>query len=257
MSEEQSVEPALRVLWRDAHFVAVDKPSGLLVHRSRLDSHAEDHALQRVRDGLGQWVYPVHRLDRPTSGVLVFALSAQDARALGALFASGAVRKTYLALVRGWPQEAGCIEHALREERDPIADALARADKAPQPAVTDYRRVATAELARPVGRYASARYALVEACPRTGRRHQIRRHLAHIAHPVIGDTTHGDGRHNALAREALGCQRLMLAAVRLEFLHPGTGATIDLRAPVAPEFGAVLEHLGMTPPELYAQHSRP
>lgn len=235
---------ALPILYRDEHLVAVHKPAGLLVHRSWIDRHEARFALQLVRDQIGQLVYPVHRLDKPTSGVLLFALDPESARSLGAAFAAGAVEKTYLAVVRGVPPEEGVIDHPLREEYDRHDDPRARAGKDPQPARTSYRRLATVELPFPVGRYPTSRYALVQAHPHTGRKHQLRRHFKHIFHPLIGDTKHGEGRHNQFFREQYDCQRLLLAAVEMSLPHPLHGRTLTLTAPLDSSFTCLLDIFG-------------
>lgn len=232
------------ILHIDPDLVAVDKPPGLLVHRSAIDRHETRYALQILRDQLGQRVYPVHRLDKPTSGVLLFALNVDTAQRLTQQFAAGQVRKTYLAVVRGHALESASIDYALREELDPMTDALADAAKPAQPAITHYRRLATAELPYPVGRYPTCRYSVLEVNPATGRKHQIRRHMKHIFHPVIGDTTHGDGRHNQFFREHIGCRRLLLAATGLDLIHPRTGAALSLRAGLDDEFQRALRALG-------------
>lgn len=234
----------MEILYLDDWLVAVDKPAGLLVHRSEIDRHETRYAIQLVRDRLGRRVYPVHRLDKPTSGVLVFALDSDTARRMTDQFTAGTVKKNYLAVVRGHTDGRGTIDYPLVEQLDPLADRLARQDKPAQPAVTRYRRLAAAELPFPVGRYASCRYSLLEVSPATGRKHQIRRHMKHIFHPVVGDTTHGDGRHNRFFREHFGCSRLLLAATRLGFMHPHTEAELALAAPLDGMFRAVLERLG-------------
>lgn len=234
---------SLPILYLDDALVAVDKPAGLLVHRTALDRHETRFALQTVRDQLGRSVYPVHRLDRPTAGVLLFALSSDVARKLATNWER--VEKTYLAVVRGWPEfDELTLDYPLREELDAIADARARVDKAPQPAVTIVRRLATCELPFAVDRYPTTRYALVEAKPLTGRKHQVRRHLRHLGHPIIGDVTHGSGKHNRFFSEHMGARRLHLACTRLEFAHPETGRVIDVRAPLDASFRAVLTRLG-------------
>jgi tRNA pseudouridine65 synthase len=232
----------LPVLYRDDWLIAIDKPSGLLVHRSDLDRHETRFALQLLRDQIGRLVYPVHRLDKGTSGVLLFALDPEVGRELVRQFMAGAVDKRYLAVVRGHPPEAGVVEHPLA----PIADTRAGVTSggAPQPAVTHFRLLARAELPYRVDRYPSSRYALVELRPLTGRRHQLRRHMKHIAHPILGDATHGKGCHNRLFAELYGSHRLLLAAVRLRLRHPVTGQSLDVRAPPAADFAHVLESLG-------------
>lgn len=232
------------IIYQDAHYVAINKPAGLLVHRSAIDRHESRFALQLVRDQLGRRVYPVHRLDKPTSGVLLFALNPEAACRMTEQFAAGAVRKTYLAVVRGHTAPSGIIDYPLREELDSATDGRADPDKPAQPAISAYERLATTELAYPVGRYATARYSLLRVSPRTGRKHQIRRHLKHIAHPIIGDTTHGDGRHNLLWRAELNCDRLMLAATRLVFEHPFGGVETIIDADVGPAWRCVFDRLG-------------
>lgn len=234
----------LPILYRDEHLVAVHKPAGLLVHRSWIDPHETRFALQLVRDQLGQAVFPVHRLDKPTSGVLLFALHPEAARSLGQAFAAGQVAKTYLAVVRGFPQEGGLIDHPLREEYDRHDDPRARVGKDPQPARTSYRRLATVELAFAVGPYPTSRYALVQAHPHTGRKHQLRRHFKHIFHPLIGDTKHGDGCHNRFFREQFDCRRLLLAAVEMTLPHPADGRELTITAPPEESFARVSAALG-------------
>ena len=234
----------LPIIYQDERVVAIHKPSGLLVHRSELDRHETRFAVQLLRDQLGRHVYPAHRLDRGTSGVLVFALDKDTARALGGQFERQEVVKTYLAVVRGHPPEAGRIDHALSRRRDDAEWVGERSTDDAQPAVTDFRRLATCELPHQVDRYPTSRYALVELTPHTGRRHQLRRHLKHIAHPIIGDATFGKGRHNRLFQQLFGCHRMLLACVRMQLRHPVDGRPLDLRAPPDGEFAAVLAALG-------------
>jgi tRNA pseudouridine65 synthase len=234
----------MEILFQDAHYVAINKPSGLLVHRSMIDRHETRFAMQLVRDQIGQRVYPVHRLDKPTSGVLLFALDQSVAKEMGELFSHGQVKKRYLAIVRGHSPEQGEIDYPLKETLDRMTDAKADQDKPAQPAVTNYLRRTTAELDYPVGRYASCRYSLLELYPQTGRKHQIRRHLKHIFHPIVGDTTYGDGKHNSFFRQQLGLHRLMLAATGLSFKHPITGQQIELNAPLDDEYNAACNALG-------------
>ena len=236
----------LAILHRDERIVVIDKPPGLLVHRTVLDRHETQFAVQLLRDQIGRQVFPVHRLDRGTSGLLVFALDRDTARALSAAFADGRVAKSYLAVVRGWPAEAGSIDYPLRRQPDEAEWIDPRATLAPQPALTHWRRLATAELPLPNERYPTTRIALLELHPETGRRHQIRRHLKHIAHPIIGDATFGKGRHNRLFQQLFGCQRMLLACTRLQLRHPVSGLPIDLGAAPDGDFAAVLAALGWT-----------
>lgn len=238
----------LDILYQDAHLVAVNKPAGMLLHRSALDRRETRFLVQCLRDQIGRRVYPVHRLDKPTSGVVVFGLEPETARLLSQAFGAGEVTKTYLAVVRGFTDGHGRIDYPLVEELDRMTDQLARQDKPAQPAVTDYRCLARAELPYPVGRYPSARYSLLEVFPRSGRKHQIRRHMKHIFHPLIGDTTHGDGRHNRFFRERFGCRRLLLAAVALGLHHPFSGESLAFEASLDADFRRVLEALGWDDP---------
>ncbi len=238
----------MEILHHDDHLVAVHKPAGLLVHRSMIDRHETRFALQMVRDQIGRRVFPVHRLDKPVSGVLLFALDADTARALTDAFTRGAVHKSYLAVVRGFTLEQDVIDYPLVEQPDRMTDGRARQAKPAQAAVTAYRRLATVELPHPVGRYATARYSLLSVQPATGRKHQIRRHMKHIFHPIVGDTTHGDGRHNRFFRERLACERLLLAATALRLRHPVSGEALEIDAPLAAEFAGVLQRLGWEVP---------
>ena len=208
---DSSPSPILRILHADATLVVIDKPAGLLVHRSQLDAHETRSAAELLRAQLGEPVWLLHRLDKATSGILAFARNAEVATALGEAFMSGRVRKRYLALVRGWPQAEGEIDYALA--RDPE---LPSAGQPRLPAVTRYRRLATFEWPFPDGLHATSRYALMDVEPLSGRRHQIRRHFKHIAHPLVGDTTHGKSSHNRAVAAWLGATRLWLHARRLE-----------------------------------------
>jgi len=223
----------LKVIYRDEHLVAIDKPEGLLVHRTRI---SRDHvfALQLLRDQIGAYVYPVHRLDRPTSGVLVFALSPEIAARLCAEFSSRRVAKRYIAVVRGFTDESGVISHPLPEECEGEA----------QDARTSFRRLAAAELPVPMPPNPTARFSLVEAAPETGRMHQIRRHFRHASHPVIGDTQHGDGKYNRLFRDRYSIRRLLLHALSVEFAHPAGGEALKISAPVPEEMSSLFAKLG-------------
>lgn len=233
----------LKLLHLDDDLVAIDKPPGLLVHRSMLDRHETRFAVQLLRDQIGRRVIPVHRLDKGTSGVLVFAFERETAAALAAQFETRAVEKRYLAVVRGWPAESGVVEHPLKIVRDeyelPI-DGLAP----PQEARTTFRRLATIELPVPDDRHPTSRYAWLELAPETGRRHQIRRHLKHISHPVIGDATYGKGRHNRMFAEQLGCARLLLHCAAMTLQQPRSGQPLALRAEVSGDYQRLLERFG-------------
>jgi tRNA pseudouridine65 synthase len=234
----------MQILYQDDYLIAVNKPAGLLVHRSRIAAQENRFAMQLLRDMIGQRVYPVHRLDKPASGVLLFALQKQTATEMVNLFASGNVEKTYLAVVRGYTEESGMIDYPLKEQHDKMMDALANHDKPAQSAVTEYRRLAIVELPFAVGRYSRSRYSLISVNPLTGRKHQIRRHMKHIFHPIIGDTTHGDGKHNIMFREKLSCQQLLLHALRISFLHPCLNIPLCIEAPLDDTTKSLFNRIG-------------
>jgi tRNA pseudouridine65 synthase len=220
----------LRILHHDADLVAIDKPAGLLVHPTALDAHEQRTALQLLQQQLGERLFPLHRLDKGTSGVLLFARNAQAAREWGLAFESSSVIKRYFALVRGWPPESGEIDYPLA--RDPE---LPSKGQVRVPAVTRFQRLACFEWPFSVdGKHAASRYALVEAAPLTGRRHQIRRHFKHIAHPLVGDTTHGKGAHNRAVAAWLGTPRLWLHAASVEIPDQ-----LRVDAPCGPEWAAL------------------
>ncbi len=237
-----STPESLPIVYRDDCLIAVHKPAGLLVHRSALDRHETRFALQMLRDQIGRRVYPVHRIDKGTSGLLLFALDREVGRLLSSQFERGEVGKRYIAVVRGHPPESGDIDHPLTRMADEHAGIAASA--VAQPARTRYRRLATVELPYRVDRYPSSRYALVELEPLTGRWHQLRRHMKHIAHPIIGDATHGKGRHNRLFQDLFGRPRLLLAATGMRFAHPASGQTVRLQTGLAEDFTEVIGQLG-------------
>ncbi len=233
----------LNILHLDSRLAVIDKPSGLIVHRSVLDWHETRFALQLLRDQLGQRVYAAHRLDKGTSGVLAFALDKDAARTLGQAFEAQQVDKTYLAVVRGWPDDEGLIDYALSRRYDDIEQVPQEKRGEAQDARTRYRTLARAELPVLVERYPQSRYALIELSPETGRRHQLRRHLKHIAHPIIGDSTFGRGAHNRYFASAFGADRMLLHCARLTFPHPD-GGTLTVNAPVSGRFARVIGELG-------------
>lgn len=227
---------AIEVLYQDDHLLAVNKPAGLAVHRSHFVGPADAFLIDLVREQVGGSVMLAHRLDRATSGVLLIARDKTTAAALGEQFTNREVEKTYLTVVRGWPEPAeDLIDYALPGSRETGPRREAR---------TRFRRLATVELPIALGRYPQQRYALVEARPETGRFRQIRKHLAHIHHPVIGDSQHGRGDHNRLFKQHLGCHRMLLHACKLLFTHPVSGAAMSIQAPLDGAFAGLLERLG-------------
>ena len=235
-------DETLPILFQDEYLVAINKPAGLLVHRSPIDRHETRYAVQLLRRQLGQRVYPVHRLDKPTSGVMLFALNREAARQLGEQFSENTVQKAYLAVVRGYCPESGWINHALRADPDPYAGRPEFGEA--KPAQTYYQRLATHEIDVEIERYPQSRYSLVLAEPLTGRPHQIRRHMKHISHPIIGDAKHGRGRHNRYFSQSLDCPRLLLHATQLRFTHPTSGKRIALSCPVDGVYEQLLKRFG-------------
>lgn len=240
----EAVSADLEIIYRDEHLIAINKPSGLLVHRSWLDSHATEFAVQKLRDQIGLHVYPAHRLDRPTSGVLLFLLDKTQATNLMEQFAEQKTEKRYLAVVRGHIGE-GFLDYALKKKLDKIADKHANQDQEAQQAQTLYKGLSFCELPIAVRPYPQSRYSLVEMKPKTGRRHQLRRHMKHLCHPIIGDTTHGDGKHNQMFRDNFDSDRLLLHAEYLAFTHPVTGKKVEIHAPLDETFKSLLEKLNL------------
>lgn len=223
----------LDILYLDDYLAIVNKPAGWLVHRTPLDKGESRFVLQALRDQIGQHVWPVHRLDKGTSGVLVFALSAEVASALGQAFESGVgLHKTYRAIVRGWPADAQLIDHALKR----MPDDMRSQREEVQSAQTRLHPLRRGELPIPQGDFATLRWAEVQLQPLTGRRHQLRRHMKHIAHPIIGDATHGKGPLNRAVAAHWGVGRLWLHALSLQLTHPVSGAVLTLEAPTGPEW---------------------
>lgn len=219
--------------------MAINKPSGLLVHRSPIDRHETEFAVQILRDQIGQFVYPVHRLDKPTSGVLLFALDKESAKLMGEQFMSRETKKSYIAVVRGYVDESGVIEHALSVKLDKIADKDSSEDKEAQDATTYYERLATVEVPYSVGKYDKSRYSLVQLEPQTGRKHQLRRHMKHISHHILGDTKYGRGEHNKLIRSEFDCHRMLLHAITLQIKHPHTDEMLIIKAPLDESFNSI------------------
>ena len=233
------------LLFEDDHLIAAYKPEGWLVHRSDIDKHEDRILLQYLRDLVGAHLFPVHRLDKPTSGVIVFGKSGDAAAKLQARLESDTSIKQYLAICRGYCPEHGVIDHPL----PPVADfkhqrKRPKSDLPRQDAITHYRRLGTVELPYAVDRYLSSRYSLVEVELKTGRRHQIRRHFKHLSHPLIGCPKYGKSTHNRFFAEQLQCARLLLHAYRLSLSHPETGEHLEIVAPPRGCFMSLIEQFG-------------
>jgi tRNA pseudouridine65 synthase len=231
----------IEILYQDDALLAVNKPANLAVHRSKFVGPADEFLIDLLREQVGDDVYLAHRLDRATSGVLLVARSKEIAAALGEQFMQRSVHKQYLAVVRGWPEPAeGLVDYPLPGSRDTGPRREAR---------TRYRRLATIEAPIALGRYPQQRYALVLAEPESGRFRQIRKHFAHIHHPVIGDCQHGRGDHNRLYKQHFGCHRMLLHAWRIRFAHPVSGAPMHLQAPLDEAFAALLDRFAWASPD--------
>lgn len=209
----------IEIIHQDKDLVVINKPSGILVHKTEL-SRDRIYLLQELRNQLGTHVYPVHRLDRPTSGVMIFALSSSSASTLSQAMREHQFQKTYQCWVRGWFEHNGTCDYDLDEKS----------------AITEFQCFQQIELAIPQRGFSTSRYSLIEAKPLTGRFHQIRLHLRHLRHPILGDTAHGDGFQNKLIRSELNIHRLLLHAVELEFPHPTQESLVKFQCPLPPEF---------------------
>ncbi|MFE2861460.1 pseudouridine synthase [Sphingobacterium multivorum] len=224
----------LEILYQDESIVAINKPHGLLVHRSAIARDASAFALQLLRDQLGKTVYPAHRLDRKTGGILLFSLNKETDQYLQKSFQERKIDKKYLAVLRGFAPAEGLIDYPLKRD-----------DGTVQEAQTSFRLLAQGELAVPFGKFPTARYSLVEANPITGRMHQLRRHFAHIFHPIIGDRPHGCNKQNRFWKEAYQMDTMLLHASELTFKHPLSGEDVHIKAPLQPDFIRVLEILNL------------
>lgn len=240
----------LEILYQDNELIAVNKPAGMLVHRSWLDKAETIFVMQTLRDQIGQHVFPIHRLDRPTSGVLLFALNSEMARTMCDLFENHKIQKGYLAIVRGYLEGSDRINYPLRVILDKIADKYAQ-EKEAQEAITDYQGLATVEMPYPAGKFQTARYSLVELFPKTGRKHQLRRHLKHLFHPIMGDTKYGDLHQNRLLAEKSGVERLMLHAHLMQFQNPKTLQNIRINAPLDMQWQKLFTFFGWDSSHFY------
>ncbi len=224
----------LEIIYRDEDLIAINKPHGLLVHRSSIAAETHEFALQKLRDQIGQNVFPAHRLDRKTGGVLLFSLNREMDGRVQHLFAEKKTRKTYWAVVRGFTESEGTIDYPLQKEDGPL-----------QEAITHYRTLAQTEIPLPSGKFQTSRYSLVEIRPETGRMHQIRRHFAHILHPIIADRPHGCNKQNRLWKETFAFDTMLLHAGELQLIHPESGQEIVIRAGLQPEFRRALRLLNL------------
>lgn len=223
----------LEIIYQDEYLVAINKPHGLLVHRSPIAADATEFAVQILRDQLGRMVYPVHRLDRKTSGVLLFALHDELNSKMQVQFSDGKVRKQYHAIVRGFTPDSMNIDYPLKRDDGVVQDAF-----------TAFITLQKTELDVPFGKHATSRYSLIDLAPTTGRMHQLRKHMAHIFHPIIGDRPHGCNKQNKFFLEYFQMNSMLLHAKEISFYHPVTGAQILISADYQPEFKRMLNVLG-------------
>ncbi len=222
----------MEILFQDDHLIAVNKPAGLLVHRSSIAKDATEFALQKTRDFAGKEVHPIHRLDRKTSGVLLFTFDKNTLHSMQNLFNEGKVRKEYHAIVRGFTDESGKIDYALVNDKGLT-----------QSARTIYITHKKWEITKSFGRYKTSRYAYVHVFPETGRMHQIRKHFAHIFHPIIGDRPHGCNKQNRFFKREFNLMEMLLHAKSYSFEHPVTSDKIIIQAPIRNEFMRIVSLL--------------
>lgn len=209
----------LEIIYQDAYLIAVNKPAGLLIHRTKIAEEEEEFLLQKLRDQTGLYLYPVHRLDRPTSGVVVFGLNPETAAKLANLFVSHDIKKEYIALVRGWFPDEVMLDNPVKNEKGNSREAQ-----------TLFKLLACYELPIATDRYATTRFSMVHCIPNTGRWHQLRQHLAHLRHYIINDRVHGDGKCNKIFTEKVGVREMFLHAYRLTFIHPETDESLEILA---------------------------
>ncbi|AIM35403.1 pseudouridylate synthase [Sphingobacterium sp. ML3W] len=224
----------LEILYQDEDIIAINKPHGLLVHRSSIARDASEFALQLLRDQISQTVYPAHRLDRKTAGILLFSLNKEMDRELQQLFQNQLVDKRYIAVLRGHAPDEMHIDYPLKKDNGTI-----------QEAQTDFKTIAQAELPIASGKFPTSRYSLVEANPTTGRMHQLRKHFAHIFYPIIGDRPHGCNKQNKFWKDHFEMDTMMLHASEITFTHPKTKEVITIKAKLQPEFNRVLTILNL------------
>ncbi len=227
---------SLEIIYQDDYLVAINKPHGLLVHRTRIAGDADKFALQLLRDQLQRHVYPVHRIDRKTGGVLLFSLDDEIHKTMQVAFANKMIQKKYLAIVRGFTPDQETIDYPLLKENGNM-----------QEAITNYTTLDRVELDIPTGQHNTSRYSLLEIIPETGRYHQIRRHLDHIHHPIIGDRPHGCNKQNKLFKDKFGLMTMMLHASKLKFIHPVTNDKVGIAAEIQPEFKRMILEMGLNP----------
>ncbi len=230
----------LEILFESEDLIAINKPHGLLVHRSFIAADASEFALQLLKEQIGKMVYPAHRIDRKTSGVLLFSLTKEMDSLIQQAFAQNLIKKEYLAVLRGHSPLEGSIDYPLKKDNGTLQESL-----------TLFQTIKHTEIDLPFGKHPTSRYSLVKAKPQTGRMHQLRRHFAHIMHPIIGDRPHGCNKQNKLWKETFEHDSMLLHAHKLAFVHPKTKEEIHIQANIQPEFKRALEILHINPADQF------
>jgi len=225
---------SLDIIYQDENLIAANKPNGMLVHRSNIAKDATEFALQILRNQIGKYVFPIHRLDRKTSGVLLFGLNKEIVKLTQNEFEKGRVSKKYVAIVRGFFPEKIEVDYPLINDRNKKQEAF-----------TFFQKIKKTELEIPFGKHSTSRYSLIEAFPKTGRQHQIRKHLNHLRHPIIGDRPHGCNKQNKLFKENWKLETMLLHARSLTFIHPVLDKEIKIEAPFNTEFLRMKKILGL------------
>lgn len=224
----------LQILYEDDFILAINKPHGLAVHRSKMVSNTTEFALQILRDQVGYKVFPIHRLDRKTAGVLLFAKNSESVAPFQTVLGKEESQKRYVAITRGYTPENGVIDKSLINENEVLQDAI-----------THFNTLKTSEIDLPLGKFKTSRFSLIEAFPKTGRFHQIRKHFNHLRHPIIGDRPHGCNKQNKLFKETFNMNIMLLHAESLKISHPITQLPLKIKAPLYSEFNRMLEVLNL------------
>lgn len=225
--------PELDIIYEDQYLVAINKPHGLLVHPSGIAEETRETAMYLLKEQLGnKWIYVTHRLDSKTAGVILFAINAKVQKKINHQFEKRLIKKIYYAIVRGYTEDSGTIDYALVNTKGKTQDA-----------VTQYETLSRTEIEVPLGEHETSRYSLVKVMPETGRYHQIRKHLAHIDHPIIGDRPHGCNKQNRMFKKEFNSMTMFLHARSLKFYHPRKETDIEIKAPLQTEFKTMLTTL--------------
>ncbi|MCE7041403.1 pseudouridine synthase [Dyadobacter sp. CY312] len=225
----------LDVVFQDEFLIAINKPHGLLVHKSSIANDTDQFAVQILRDQIGQRVYPLHRLDRKTGGILLFALLEELNGIMQKQFSENRIKKQYQAIVRGYTPDEMEIDYPLKRD-----------DGVVQEAFTRFSTLDRVETSFSVGKHPTSRYSHILLQPETGRMHQLRKHMAHVFHPIIGDRPHGCNKQNKFFLDHFQMNTMLLHASRLDFVHPVTQTPVTIEAEFQPEFRRMYQTLGFS-----------